>query len=444
MFVRHPGRVVLFALLYLLCQNVFAAGPDLQKAEELLRANKAQEAYDLLEPFEFDQAGELKYDYLLGLAALESGKPEKSSLVFERVLAVEPRYLGVRLDLARSYFQIGDIARATQEFQTVLAQNPPPDLKANAERYLQAIEQSKVPRRFSLTSYIEIGGGRDSNVNSATSANPINLPGANNQPFFLDSTSVKRGDNYGTAALGGEMGYVLSPHWSVYGGLDSRYRWYRDIDTADYGTIDGHAGVGLTLGQHFFRVGATGERFFLDQKAYRKSYGGIAEYRYQAGDRDQLSLNMQYTEFRHLSELLEVNDFNQALGSIGWLHVLASGRTLFSVNLNGGHEEAIGGRPDGAADLAGGRIFAQTAVTDKIGVFTSMGAQHTKYDNENLTFLETRADWLYDVTIGMNWQFANKWSLRPQVTYTKNISNIPLYDFNRLDMALNLRRDFQL
>lgn len=91
MFVRHPGRVVLFALLYLLCQNLFAAGPDLQKAEELLRANKAQEAYDLLEPFEFDQAGELKYDYLLGLAALESGKSEKSSLVFERVLAVEPR-----------------------------------------------------------------------------------------------------------------------------------------------------------------------------------------------------------------------------------------------------------------------------------------------------------------------------------------------------------------
>ncbi len=435
MFARHPGRVVLFAL-YLICQNVFAGGPDLQKAEELLRANRAQEAYDLLEPFEFDQAGELKYDYLLGLAALESGKPEKSSLVFERVLAVEPRYLGVRLDLARSYFQMGDLARATEEFQTVLAQSPPPDLKANAERYLQAIEQAKAPRRFSLSSYIEIGGGRDDNVNSSTSNNQINLPGADNPPIFLDQASLKRGDNYATAGIGAEMGYVLSPLWSVYAGGDTRYRSYNQIHTADYGTLDGRMGVGLNLGRHFFRLGTTGGRFFLDDRAYRESYGGNAEYRYQAGDRDQLSINGQYVAFRHLSALLETSDFDQALASFGWMHVLASGRTLFSINLNGGHEDDVGGRPDGAALLGGARAFAQTALTEKIGVSTTFGAQRTKYDG-------ARADWLYDATIAINWQFANQWSLRPQVTYIKNWSNNPLYDFTRVDMALNLRRNFQ-
>ncbi|MEK6211323.1 MAG: tetratricopeptide repeat protein [Pseudomonadota bacterium] len=443
MFARHPGSVVLFAL-YLICQNVFADGPDLEKAEELLRANRAQEAYDLLEPFEFDQAGELKFDYLLGLAALESGKPAKASLVFERVLAVEPRYLGVRLDLARSYFQIGDLARATQEFQTVLAQSPPPDLKANAERYLQEIEQAKAPRPFYLSSYIEIGGGRDDNVNSSTSNNQINLPGAS---FLLDQASLKRGDNYATAGIGAEMGYVLSPLWSVFAGGDTRYRSYNQIDTADYGTLDGRMGVGLNLGRHFFRLGTTGGRFFLDDRVYRDSYGGNAEYRYQAGDRDQLSINGQYVAFRHLSALLETSkfdhDFDQALASFGWMHVLASGRTLFSINLNGGHEDDVGDREDGAALLGGARAFAQTALTEKIGVFTTFGAQRTKYDKENERFKVVRADWLYDATIAIIWQFANKWSLRPQVTYIKNRSNIQIYDFTRADMALNLRRDFQ-
>jgi hypothetical protein len=56
----------------------YAAGPDLEQAEALLRASKAQQAYDLLEPHEFDEAGNLKYDYLFGLAALEAGKPEKA------------------------------------------------------------------------------------------------------------------------------------------------------------------------------------------------------------------------------------------------------------------------------------------------------------------------------------------------------------------------------
>ncbi len=442
MIARHPGKVVLFAL-YFLSQNALAAEPDLQKAEELLRANRAQEAYDLLEPFEFDQAGELKYDYLLGLAALESGQPEKSSLVFERVLAVEPRYLGVRLDLARSYFQIGDLARATQEFQAVLAQSPPPDLKANAERYLEAIEKAKTPRRFSLSAYVEIGGGYDTNVNSATADNPINLPGANNQPFFLDASSLENEDSYSTGALGTEIGYILSPRWSVYAGGDARYRGYKDIDTANYGTLDGRTGVGLNLGRHFFRLGAVGGRFFLDDKAYRDSYGANAEWRYQAGDQDQLSLNGQYVSFRQLAEALKTNDFDQGLLSIGWLHVLASGRTLFSINLNAGHEDDVGARPDGAALLGGTRVFAQTALSDKVGVFATAGAQHTKYDNVSDAFLVERADWLYDVTIGMNWQFAENWSLRPQLSYTKNESNIPLYGFKRGDVALNLRRDFR-
>ena len=442
MRAKHLGRVVLFALL-LLSGTAAAAGPDLGQAEELLRAGKAQEAYDLLEPFEFDLAGDLKYDYLLGLAALESGRPEKSSLVFERVLAVEPRYLGVRLDLARSYYLIGDIARASQEFQAVLAQSPPPDLKANAERYLQAIEQAKAPKRFSLNAYVELGGGFDTNVNSSTSDNPILLPGANNLPFFLDDSSLEQEDSYGTMGVGAEAGYVFNSNWSAYVGGDARYRGYEDIDTANYGTLDSRAGVALNLGKHLFRIGASGGRFFLDQKAYRDSYGANAEWRYQATDRDQLSLTGQYSQYRHLSEILEINDFDQGLASIGWLHVLASGRTLFSLNLNGGHEDDVGARPDGSANLGGARLFVQTALTEKLGTFVTAGAQHTKYDNINESFFLARADWLYDVTIGMNWQLTNLWSVRPQLSFTKNESNIPLYGFKRGDVALNLRRDFR-
>jgi len=442
MRARHLGRVVLFALL-LSSGSTLAAGPDLEKAEELLRANKAQEAYDLLEPFEFDLAGDLKYDYLLGLAALESGKPEKSTLVFERVLAVEPRYLGVRLDLARSYFQIGDIARATQEFQAVLSQEPPPDLKANAERYLQVIEQAKVPKRFSLSAYVELGGGYDTNVNSSTADNPITLPGAGNLPYFLDPNSLEQEDTYGTLGVGAEAGYILNSNWSVYVGGDARYRGYEDIDTANYGTLDGRAGIALSLGRHLFRIGGSAGRYFLDQRAYRDSHGVNGEWRYQAGDRDQLSLTGQYVKYRHLPELAEINNFDQAMATVGWLHVLASGRTLFSFNLNAGSEDDVTGRPDGSALIGGARLFAQTALTDKLGVFTTAGATRTKYDNINESFLTERADWLYDVTIGMNWQLNDKWSVRPQVSYTKNESNIPLYIFQKGDVALNLRRDFR-
>jgi hypothetical protein len=40
------------------------------------------------------------FDYLLGIAALDSGKPDRATIAFERVLAVNPNFAGARLDLA--------------------------------------------------------------------------------------------------------------------------------------------------------------------------------------------------------------------------------------------------------------------------------------------------------------------------------------------------------
>ncbi|NNM80359.1 MAG: hypothetical protein HKM01_07890, partial [Gallionella sp.] len=72
----------------------------LRDAEALMRAGKPAEAYALLEPLEFERSGEVRFDYLLGIAALDSGKPDKATLAFERVLAVNPNYTAARLDMA--------------------------------------------------------------------------------------------------------------------------------------------------------------------------------------------------------------------------------------------------------------------------------------------------------------------------------------------------------
>ena len=47
-----------------------ADGLDLELARKLIVEGKPAEAYALLEPYEFEQAGNTKFDYLLGLAAL--------------------------------------------------------------------------------------------------------------------------------------------------------------------------------------------------------------------------------------------------------------------------------------------------------------------------------------------------------------------------------------
>src|SRR3954468_9324165 len=70
--------------------NAAAQNPDIEQARALLQDSKPSEAYALLEPQEFDLAGDVDFDTLLGIAALDSGKPDKATLAFERVLAVNP------------------------------------------------------------------------------------------------------------------------------------------------------------------------------------------------------------------------------------------------------------------------------------------------------------------------------------------------------------------
>jgi tetratricopeptide (TPR) repeat protein len=217
-------------LLTLLCAgpNAFAAdSANLAKAESLIRAQKYEEAYNLLEPEEFDQAGNLKYDYLLGLAALYSNRPDKATLVFERVLAVNPNYLGVRLDNGRAYYAMGDFARASQEFQTVLTQNPPADIRKQAQDYLAAMQKTTAPKKLSVTAYLEGGMGRDSNVSSANSSNPVLLPSGDSVSQTRDPNDpVVHRDKYLTWAIGSEINYQVNDSLGTFAGVDTRYRDY--------------------------------------------------------------------------------------------------------------------------------------------------------------------------------------------------------------------------
>ena len=97
----------------------------LQDAANLIKSGKSAEAYALLVPDQSKRAGDPDYDYLLGLAALDSGKPNEAIFALERVLAVKPNHLQARAEIARAYLAVGEKATAKQEFEAVQSQNPP-------------------------------------------------------------------------------------------------------------------------------------------------------------------------------------------------------------------------------------------------------------------------------------------------------------------------------
>lgn len=440
---------VLLALSFCLLgagNAALAAAPDLDQAAALMKQGKAAEAYSLLQPFEFEQSGNVKFDYLLGIAALDSGKPDKATLAFERVLATDPNFAGARVDMGRAYYQLGDFTRARLEFESVLKQNPPPAAKATIDKYLAAIEKQETAKKTITTAYIEATAGHDTNVNFATSQDQIAVPALGNLIFTLNPASVKAPDDYLGFALGAEINHKLNPRLGVYAGADVRTRSNATEDSFDSTSVDARAGLAIAEGANVVRLGVLGGKYVLDGKSNRDTSGLSAEWRHMLNPANQVSAFGQYARYR-FEPTIKVNNFDQSAIGVNWLQVINEGKAMLSATLMTGDEDAPL-RADGGKRFNGVRMAGQMQLNEKTELFAGLGAQFSKFELANAAFSSptqsrTRDDKQVDANLGLNWHYDKAWTLRPQISYLRNNSNIVIYQYERTDISVTLRRDFK-
>ena len=144
-------------------------------AESLIRKNDFNASYQLLEPLENDRAGNVEYDYLLGVAAVESGNLTRGAFALERVLAINPNHKDARAEMAKAHYLLGEKDAAKAEFNNVLAQNPDAQTKKSIEKLLTAIDKVE-GTTTTFAAYLEFGLGWDSNVSSAPNLQSIGVP----------------------------------------------------------------------------------------------------------------------------------------------------------------------------------------------------------------------------------------------------------------------------
>jgi outer membrane protein len=414
----------------------------LEKAEALIKSGKAEEAYQLLEPLEIEGAGDQVYDYLLGTAALESGRPSKATFVYERILAVTPGFIGVRADMGRAYLALGDYGRAKVEFEAVLSfQNLPLDLRQSVEQYAKAAEARSQEKRTTFNGYAELGVGRDSNIGSTTDAALLNLPAFG---LYLPAppSGLKTGDNYNTVGLGGEVNHQLNEQWNVFGGADYRGRNYQTYGDSSNGSLDLRGGFGYTTGAQVIRAGLTAGQFWQKGDLIRNSAGATVDWRTVLAGNSQLSAGLSVLRAMHVPQALTKEDTQTTALNLAWLTSLGDGTTVLSVTLSGGVEEAFGGRDDGDKRYWGPRLFVQKTFNDSLGGYVSLGATAATYALANPLYLFAREETQLDVTLGLTWTVAKGVTIRPQLAYVKNNSNAELYSYDKTDLSLTVRFDF--
>lgn len=421
----------------------------MRQADALVKAGRPGEAYDLLEPMEFERSGEVRFDYLLGIAALDSGKADKATLAFERVLAMDPNFAGARLDMARAYYQLGDLPRAKNEFEIVLKANPPAAARATVNKYLEAIEAKAQANETRVTGYLEGSFGHDSNVNTATSQGQVNVPVLGNLPFTLSQASRRSEDYYAAWAGGLNVQHPLNETIRLYAGVDLRQRGNMVQTSFDTLNLMGTAGGIFTLGQQdSLRLGLLDGQYTLGSVRYYDNTGINGEWRHVFSPANQLSVFGQQAYYRFVNTArfpgMSTQDFDQSVLGTSWLHVMPDGKsTVFGSLFIGQERDITGARPDGAKRFSGVRAGGQVALSDKAEFFGSAGWNYGTYSKQNVLFLTTRKDVLYDATVGVLWHLDKDWTVRPQMALTHNQSNISIYQYDRADYSVTLRRDFK-
>ncbi len=437
-----PGSVhgILLAVALIGAAPALAAGTAataLEEASRLIAAGRATEAHRLLVPREIELAGQPRFDYLYGVAALDSGHAAEAILAFERVLAAMPDAASARLELGRALFESGDRDAARRQFDWLLSQRPAPTVGAAAEAYLRAMDRP-APAAGGWTRTLEFGGGYDSNANASTNERTF-------LGIMLDPGNVETPSAFAIASFSIGNVRAVGERSRAVSVARIGHRWNADAGFVDQtiATLDTTFDFGD--GPTIFSLGVGGHYGLLDGEAHQ--WGASADlgmtHRYDGGWQARALLRTGTLRYDENFGTLSVLDADRHLGAIS-LERARDGRG-FGFTAFAGRDDP---REPGSAfanDRRGLQFnsFSQSGAGN--GLQLRMAYQDVKYDDRpGFFFGSDRTDQIMSATIigTINDWPAPRLKLLPAISWISNDSNIPLYEYIRFEFGLTVQHSF--
>ena len=205
-----------------------AAGTE--EAQALLREGRLVEALDLLRSLAQGPEVDADVVFLIGLAAIElSQQPgvadaareallDEAIAAFRFMLINRPELVRVRLELARAFFLKGEDNLSREQFERVLAGNPPDPVVANVQSFLAQI---RARRRWTLHGGFALAP--DTNIGATSEERIIYISGL---PFERDAEELSTSGVGLSAWLSGEYQYPWGDRRRLRAGADVSRREY--------------------------------------------------------------------------------------------------------------------------------------------------------------------------------------------------------------------------
>jgi len=405
--------------------------PDLYlQAESLLASGHTRNAYELLRAYESELSGNPYFDYLLGVASLDSGYINEAILSLQRAATAAPDFSGARMELARAHFEAAEYGTAQAMFAALLGEKPPPAVREVITGYINAINARPLlpPSRFSP--YGELFTGHDSNANGSTENDQF-------LGFTLSPENQATDSMFFEAAAGFDWNLPRTTNFGWFVGARASYRDNSDAPFVDAGIVSGLLSMNWRSGAFFGRLGVSAYGASRDGES-NETYGGVnLLFGRSLSERWDLSLAIRSGALNY-DESIDVLDVNRTLYTLATSYRFAT-RGKLSIEAIGGHDgEQENGSPYGNSK-AGGRVAITAALGERSYLTASIGSLSSDYDD--LFFGAARED--RQTTALLQFEFHDVWTndltLAPRLRYIDNESDVDLYTYDRTELGLMIR-----
>ena len=416
-----------------------AAAAPADDIKSLLDQGKPEEAYTLGKSTE-QQLGIPAFDLYFGIAAIDSGHVGEGVLALERHSYAHPENLRARLELARGYFLLNEDDRAREEFLQVKAQEVPPDVAVTIDHYLESIADRTDQRQTRARFFVEAGIGTDSNVNGGVDNSLVNVPifGTVN----LSSQATRTGSTFNHLAAGGLWTQPLSARTTLVGGLDAELKGYWQDDKYDQTTLGAHAGIVHRDDAWTYRGSLLLSTLWLESDRYRSISGLAAEASRTLSASQAISFNG--SAFR--LDYGGANSFrtsNLASLGVGYRHAFGGEWSpLLALSASYAEEDNQRGRGEYSRDIYGLRAAVTIAPAPQWMLTAGCSYQDHRYRDDDPFFALRRADTYQAFDLTAIHAISKQLSVRGELSYAENRSNIALNAYERTVASIKLRYDF--
>ena len=386
--------------------------------------------------------GDVHFDFLYGVAAINTGRIPEGLLALERHLAAVPANDRARLELARGYFLLGEYARARAEFDFVLRYNPPASVRATIAGFMQAMQTRELAdSRVGARLYAEAGLGHDDNVNLGTyqdrfltNFGPIPLAG---------SPSKQVSDTVMQLSLGGQQFRRVTNRLSVFGGVDLDHREGAEHKQYNLTYANAYAGFTQLSSVALWRLTLSGSELMVGGSRYRDTLQVLLDATFTLNDRLSLQALVQLAELRH-SAADEIRDSRTAsLGAtLTYNFADTAGSPQAGLRALLTKDDNTERREDFSREIVLLRVFGSLSPADKWRITGGLTAFVSKYQAVDIGVGSQREDTAFGADLVVSYALTPSWSLRGELLYNEVRSNQDLYDSKRKAALLKVRYQF--